>query len=383
MNILMLTAYPPVLHTHGGGVRMFHNIRLLAEKHNVRVISFVENDEERDLLKTVEPVCESIAGIQRVPDFSPHWFSLKPFLVWEFATPEMYAAVDKVFREWKVDVLQCDYLQMAQYRRPGVFSIFTAHEAVSPNLFHRFRHAGAPIDRLRFFHRWMATLNYEASVCNRFNRVVTMTKEDAEFLRSYAHRANIRHIPIGVDPIYFKPSPDEPRRPPEVLFIGNFRHDPNVEAAQFILRELAPRFPDLRFVIAGSYLPDGLPRSANVDFSGYVADTRRLFHGPDTIFAAPLFSGRGQRVKLLEAFAMGCPVITTSIGAFGFPVRDRLEAFIADNADDFREALTSLLSSAELRVQTGAQARRMIEDRFTWTRIGEEFNRLVEEHRQI
>src|SRR5262245_54505941 len=67
MNVLMLTAYPPVLHMHGGGVRMYHNIRLLAEKHSVRVISFVENDEERELLRTLNGVCELVTAVRRVP----------------------------------------------------------------------------------------------------------------------------------------------------------------------------------------------------------------------------------------------------------------------------------------------------------------------------
>ena len=383
MNILVLTAYPPVLHMHGGGVRMFHNIRLLAEKHNVRVVSFVENEEERGLLKSVEAVCDSVTAIQRVPDFRPHWFSLKPFLVREFSTPAMQEAVDDEFRTRKVDVIQCEYLQMTQYSRPGTFSIFTAHEAVSAGLYQRFQQADEPVDRLRFFHRWMAVLNYEVSMCNRFDRVVTMTKEDADYLRSYAHRSNIRPIPIGVDPEYFRPLPEETGRPVEVLFIGNFRHDPNVEAAMFLLNEVAPHFPDLKFVIAGSYLPEGLPRPHNVHFSGYIPDTRPLFRIPNTIFAAPLFSGTGQRVKLLEAFAMGCPVVTTSVGAFGFPIRDGEEALIANDPAGFRAALTRLLSSVELRVQTGTRARQMIMERFCWRKIAQEFTQLIEEHRQI
>src|SRR5688572_32336287 len=121
MNILFLSAYPPVLHMHGGGVRMFHNIRILAQRHSVHVLSFVENDEERELVKSVEPICESVTAIQRVSDFSAHWISLKPFWVFEFATPAMHAAVDDAVRKKKIDVIQCEYLQMAQYKRPGTF----------------------------------------------------------------------------------------------------------------------------------------------------------------------------------------------------------------------------------------------------------------------
>src|SRR6266571_3122252 len=272
MNILFLTAYVPVLHMHGGGVRMYHNIRILSEQHSVQVISFVEDDKDRERLKTVEAICESVTAIQRIPDFRPHWLSLKPFLVREFSTPAMYAAVDYACRNKKVDVIQCEYLQMAQYRRRETFSILTIHEVLSSNAYQAFQKAGEPIERFRLFYRWMSMLNYEISLCNRFDRVVTMTKEDADYLRSYAHRADVRHIPIGIDPAYFRPSLEEIERPVEVLFVGNFRHSPNVEAADFLLSEIAPHFPDVQFVIAGSHVPDTLPSAANALSPEYIAD---------------------------------------------------------------------------------------------------------------
>jgi hypothetical protein len=133
MNVLLVTAYPPVLHRHGGGVRMFHNIRILAEKHNVHVLSFMNIDENEEILDPIRPFCQSVRGIRRIPDFRPHWLSVKPFMVREFSTPEMHRAVDALIREKKIDVLQCEYLQMAQFRRRSVFSILTAHEAQSKN----------------------------------------------------------------------------------------------------------------------------------------------------------------------------------------------------------------------------------------------------------
>src|SRR5438876_10378121 len=136
----MLTAYPPVLHMHGGGVRMYHNIRLLREHgHKVHVISFVESDAERELLASVDAMCESLTAVRRIPDFSPHWLSLDPFLVREFSTPEMHESVDAVFRKRNIDVLQCEYLQMAQYRHRRVRSVLTIHETLSANAYQAFR----------------------------------------------------------------------------------------------------------------------------------------------------------------------------------------------------------------------------------------------------
>jgi len=380
MNILIVTAYAPVLHLHGGGVRMFHNIRILGEHHSVRVISFVENDEEMDLLKSVEPICESILGIRRIPDLSPHWFSLEPFMVREFATPAMHKAVDEAIRLKKTDVIQCEYLQMAQYKRDGIFSILTAHEAYSANAFKAFQEVKDAVTKVQLFSRWMAMLNYETSMCNKFDRVVTMTADDAKYLRSYARKGRFRTISIGIDTNHFQPvaADHSERRPVQIVFVGNFRHTPNVEAAKFLIDEIAPYFPETEFMIAGSYVPDTLQKTPNSTFPGYVSDTRRLFHSQNVIFAAPLFSGTGQRVKLLEAFAMGAAVITTSLGAAGFPITNGEEAIIADTADEFRSAVARLSSSSELRARMGKSARQMMIDHFSWEVIGNQFLDLVE-----
>jgi glycosyltransferase involved in cell wall biosynthesis len=378
MNILFLAAYPPVLHMHGGGVRMFHNIRILASKHCVRVVSFVEGEEEREMLRSLHGICESVTAIRRVPDFQPHWFSLLPFLVREFSTPEMYRVVDEEFQDRKVDVLQCEYLQMAQFHHPGALNVLTIHEPLSANAYETFLKTTDPIAKLRSYYRWMALLRYEVLMSRKFDRVVTMTEADADYLRSYSPDACIRAIPIGIDPEEFTPLPEDPSQQPTVLFVGNFRHEPNVEAADFLVREIAPAFPDVHFLICGSNVPDSLSRAANVTFPGYVRDTRKLYRTPNTIVAAPLFSGTGQRVKLLEAFAMACPVVSTSLGSAGFPIRNGIEALIADSAEDFRSALQQLLESEDLRRRIGANARAMIVANFSWDHIGSRLLDVVE-----
>src|SRR5947199_10501098 len=103
---------------------------------------------------------------------------------------------------------------MAQYRRARIFSILTIHEAYSANAYRTFQKTVDAIEKLRMFSRWMSMLNYEISMCNAFDRVVTMTDEDAAYLRSYAHSTNIRAIPIGIDTTEFQPPTDAARDHP-------------------------------------------------------------------------------------------------------------------------------------------------------------------------
>jgi glycosyltransferase involved in cell wall biosynthesis len=366
----MLTAYPPVLQMHGGGVRMYHNIRILAQRHSVRVISFVENERERELLRNLEGICESIRAVQRIPDFRPHWLSLDPFLVREFDTPEMHHAIDAAFRKKKVDVLQCEYLQMAQYRRRGVFSVLTIIETQSDNAYAAFQRERDPAVKLKLFYRWMQMLRYEVMSTRRFDRVVTMTEEDARYLRSYSPDLDIRAIPIGIDPEEFRPEVSDPSSPLTVLFVGNFRHTPNIEAARFLVTEIAPFFPQVRFVLSGANLSQHLNAPPNVVFPGYVPDLRSLYQRANTIFMAPLFSGTGQRVKLLEAFSMACPVIATPVAAYGYPISSGREAVIANSAAEFRNALAKLIASEELRTKLGMGGREMVMKHLDWSQIG-------------
>ncbi len=140
---------------------MYHNIRILSEKHSVHVLSFVGSDEEEDLLGSVKPICESVRAIRRIPDFRPHWLSVTPFMVREFSTPEMHRAVDDMLQARRIDVLQCEYLQMAQFRRKRVFSLLTAHEVQSKNAREAFESELDPLEKLRLFYRWMQALRYE------------------------------------------------------------------------------------------------------------------------------------------------------------------------------------------------------------------------------
>jgi glycosyltransferase involved in cell wall biosynthesis len=291
----------------------------------------------------------------------------------------MHQAVDSGLSTKNIDVLQCEYLQMAQFHRRGVFSLLTAHEALSKNAYEAFDAERDPGQKVRLFYRWMQLLRYEVGQTRRFDRVLTMTKEDAAYLKSYAPQANIRPIPIGIDPQEFRPIEDNADTAPSVLFVGNYFHTPNVQAAEFLVQNIAPKFPRLRFLIAGSPIPEQLKAGPNVAFPGYISDTRTLYHGSNTIFVAPLFSGTGQRVKLLEAFAMGCPVVTTRVGAMGFPIEDGSQALLAETVDDFEAALRRLTSDGALRRVVGNNARAMILRHFTWSRIGNDLLDVIAE----
>ena len=378
MNILFLTAYPPVLDMHGGGVRMYHNIRILSGKHNVHVISFVEGEDEKKSVEELSNICESTAAVERVPDLRPRPWSLQPAIVRHFDVAGMKQTVVRACVRYDIQVLQCEYLQMTQFHQTDVFAVWTAHEVLSLNAYRDFLREEDPRKKVPAFYEWMSLLRYETGAARRFDRVITMTAQDEAYLRGYVPEAAVRYIPIGVDSLRYAPARDEPKLPLRVVFLGNFLHAPNVEAAVFLRDHVIGFFPELQFQIAGRGFPDGLMEGSRAEMLGYRADTRSLYRPPNTIVAAPLFSGTGQRVKLLEAFAMGMPVVTTSAGVAGFPVRNGVEAFVADSPEEYRSALAALSGSRRLRKEMGQRARQMILKDFEWDLLAERFLKAVE-----
>ena len=377
MNILVLTAYPPVLGSHGGGVRMFHNIRILASRHSVHLISFAESDEDHDRIADLTNLCESVAIVDSRVEGAPNPWSLVPGVIAMFSVDAMRREAHDAVRKHGIDVMQCEYLPMVQFRDPDVFTVLTAHEAVSANARQELRATTEPIEKIRLYYRWMSMLRYEVNAVRGVDRVVTMTREDADYLRSYVPDADIRSIPIGVDSGWYVPNAEDIERPVRAVFLGNFRHPPNVEAVRFLVEHVIPDFPDVSFEIVGGDLPAGL-----LDGSGAVSveplpDTRPLYVGPNTIVLAPLFSGTGQRVKLLEAFAMGMPVVTTPLGARGFPLTEGADLLIRDSPEGFRNALGRLAGSSELRRELGSRARRKIVGEMEWKRLEERFLEVV------
>ena len=125
-----------------------------------------------------------------------------------------------------------------------------------------FRRETDPALKLKLFYRWMQMLRYETWMSRKFDRIVTMTRQDAAYLKSYLQNSDIRAIPIGIDPEEFAPLTEEPAKLLEVIFVGNFRHSPNVEAAEFLIGHIAPRFRGVPFTIPGSHVPDDFRKRA-------------------------------------------------------------------------------------------------------------------------
>jgi glycosyltransferase involved in cell wall biosynthesis len=188
----------------------------------------------------------------------------------------------------------------------------------------------------------------------------------------------------GVDTERFVPD-TQPTTEPQILYVGSFRHFPNVVAFEKLLNEIMPRVwrrhVGVRLqVIAGSeperYWSDSMGCRTPLDFDarirvhGFVEDLRP-FYRRTRVVVAPLAVSAGTNIKVLEAMACGKALVTTSVGCQGLNLRDGYEAMIRDDWDGFAEAVARVLTDETLARNLGAAARRTAESRFDWRRIAD------------
>ena len=377
LDILVLTAYPPALGLHGGGLRMYYNVKFLAARHRVTLISFIEHERERELLEKLKPLGVEVRAVPRRPAPPRHLWMPRPAEHYEFAGAAMAAEVRRALRGRRLGVIQAA-------RR----TVLTLHEVQFANAARAFERAPNPWARARRWYDWMVQLNYEVRTCARFDAVVCMTGEDARLLTGFVPPSRLRAIPIGVDSRFFEPRPPEPPDPDpgkKLLFVGNYRHPPNRESvytmAERVLPQVLRQVPEAEFRVVGGNVEmldrEKLCRHPRVRLQGYVEDLRSVYR-ECAVFAAPILSGNGMRVKLLEALSMGMAVVTTPLGAQGFPVRHGEELMIAGSPEAFAAAAVELLLDGRRRAELGSRARELIRERYDWSVIGRQFLDVVE-----
>ena len=214
---------------------------------------------------------------------------------------------------------------------------------------------------------------FEAETLRRFTTVIAVSQRDADQFRTQLRLPCVEVIPTGVDLAFFdwrEPPAIGPQSPPTVVFTGSMDWAANVDGVQFFIDEVWPRvraqLHDASFVVVGRHPPTALVergRSTGVSFTGFVDDVRPHVHRGH-VFAIPLRVGGGTRIKAFEAMAMGCPIVSTSIGIEGLEVADGEHYLRRDTAEEQASAIVELLRDPAVRLRLSRRARHCVEERF-------------------
>ncbi len=212
-------------------------------------------------------------------------------------------------------------------------------------------------------------LHFEAKAIEKVDFLIPITSVDAELFEAMNTDASVFVSPAGLDLedyVIDKSKKDWPG----IFHLGALNWMPNVQGIEWFLKEIWPKlhtaFPKLKFYIAGRNMPDWLNK---LDRVGVVAvgevENAVDFMNSKSIMVVPLLSGSGMRIKIIEGLALGKTIVSTSIGAEGIDYEDETDILIADEPDEFINAIKKCINNPDLANRIGKNARQLAEKEYS------------------
>ncbi len=215
-----------------------------------------------------------------------------------------------------------------------------------------------------FYHLFKTLKDYELKALNQVDALLPITEKDAEFFKNHT-ATKIITIPYGVK-LPEKLGDQETEN--ALFYIGAMNWMPNIEGIQWFLKNVWPslnsKFPQLKFYLAGREMPKWLLqlKANNIVIMGEVVDAEQFVRSKK-IAIVPLFSGSGVRIKIIESMSLGKAVVSTRVGAEGIDCEDGKNIFIANTAEEFIQAVSTLYTQPEVAEKMGTAARRLVAER--------------------
>jgi glycosyltransferase involved in cell wall biosynthesis len=326
----------------------------------------------------LDSVCDRFVcwrELDRTPLFSllrfRHLFGAEPVPVTTDRDPVAAATVAQLLDE-EPDIAVFDFVHSVvlapeHFRVPTV--MFTHN--VEAEIFRRHaNNAKSPLKRLIWRDQYRKMYDFERRHLARFDAVVAVSERDAAHFRDEMGIGAVRTIPTGVDLDFLDYSP--PTDVDRVVITASMDWFANIDGVEFFMDEVWPRIiarrPSATMIVVGRKPPDRLRKKVKQRrlawmFTGFVDDVRPYIR-ESAVFVIPLRVGGGTRLKAFEAMALGCPVVSTTIGVEGLSLEAGTHFLRADTPADFADAVVRLLADRPLRHQVSQAARKLVETKF-------------------
>jgi len=397
MNILFVTFGLPVPPSSGARLRDFNLIKRVARNHQVSVLSLLESPHEKVHMSVLREYCEHVDGVVATRSWLGNaWIAIsgllrgRPVATAPFYYPEFARRIRRLTAARSFDLIQIEHSFLAPYRSAvaptfsGV-AVLSFHN-VGVDQYRSMLDMSRGLARIPAALKWLSLRGWEARATRQFDHSIVVSAEDRKRLLALGADENITVIENGADCSQLKLLPEPAAITEEILFVGTMGYLPNRDGMRWFCREILPlvraQRPACRLTIAGSggreYLAH-LAQAGTVEITGCVDDPTPCYQRA-SLAVAPLRSGGGSRLKILEAMALGRPVVTTRLGCEGLDLKSGEDVLIADEPAAFAAAIVSLLTDHGLWHRLVRAARQKAETRYDWNLAGE---RLLGLYRQL
>ncbi|MCI0399807.1 MAG: glycosyltransferase family 4 protein [Gammaproteobacteria bacterium] len=400
-----MVPYPPT----GRGVlqRSYNLVRELAREHRVFLLGLVQprllrdpfGDQQRGLTEAVphlKQFCEEVEFLP-IPSeeirYGRHLLAAKslvttdPYSVnWLKSRPMM-----RVARSWKeryhFDVVHFDTIGLGPYH--SLFSAYPTtldHHNIESHMMRR--RAGQepnPLKRAYFWQEAKRLARYEGRVCPKFNLHITCSALDSARLLEQVPGLSVSEIPNGVDVNYFQPDGNA-TLPDSLVFAGNLSWYPNAAAMLFFAKHVWPLLraavPNVTMNVVGAAPPRKLVDLAKADpnfkLPGFVPDVRPYLNRA-AVYVCPITDGGGTKLKVLDALAMGKPLVSHPVACEGIDVQEGATVLFARKPQEFVRHIIALFDDAKRRQAMGSAARQLAERLYSYSSIGRKLREVMTE----
>ena len=377
----------------GGKIRSYNILRLLANEHEVTLLSYYGGDRDPEYENSL---AKEIPGSQAIHTDIPESNAISeglhyvyrlarsaPYAVSKFTHPAVGTTVASWLSGGRFDVAVCDFLSASGNfpSRSSTPCILFQHN-VESSLWRRMADTESnPVMKLSYGIESAKMTRYERATLERFHHVVAVSEHDREQMLRMDPECEITVVPTGVDTDKFRVSPPSSATPPRIVFTGSMDWEPNIDAVDYFCAQIWPRirkeFPEALFQIVGRKPTAKVLRLASdsVEVTGTVPSVEEYLEKASLV-VVPLRIGGGTRLKIFEAMAMGKALVSTSIGAEGLRVESGSDVLLADTAAAFADAVLLLLRDGEVRhklekaaVRTAAQ--------YDWSSVAAQFAQVL------
>ena len=316
-------------------------------------------------------------------------FTTDPFSVNWIKSAEMSDTITRLMDETDFDVIHYDTISIAAYHAlAGTTAKVLNHHNIESHLIkRRARIEKNPLKRL-YYHLEGAKLErFEAEVCPGFDLNFTVSELDKTRLLDIAPGASVDVVANGVDCDFFSPRPDSQVTPQSVIMVSGMNWFPNRDAVLYMCDEIWPAlsnaYPDISWTVVGSSPPQRLldlaTRDKRVKVTGFVDDVRPYL-AEAQVYLCPMRDGGGTRLKILDALAMGKPIVATTMAYEGISITPDVNVLIADTPSEFVRQIGRLFDDRDLCRTLADAARRFVMDNYSWSVIGD---RLGDNYRRL
>ncbi|MBE7432457.1 MAG: glycosyltransferase [Anaerolineales bacterium] len=395
MRILLISNNLPYPPNSGFPLRVYNLLYRIAGEHDVWLAAFTTGQEDPADIEHLRDICREVvtvpisrqAALTNPLQVARYFFKGIPPTLIAYESKQFVDKILDMISRVDFDVIQIEDSHMSFYldylpEAVRAKTFLTFHDV---NFIKHEKMSQVEPRRARKLRTWLHSRmmrDWEPFQAQRFTHCITMSQSDKDLLLASNPGLKITVLPNGVDTQRYAPLPF-PETTNRLIFVGNMAYRPNIDAVTNFCRKIYPiikgHYPKIEFWIVGKDPTSEVTRFVGngVHVTGRVDDLLP-YYKDSIICVVPLRAGGGTRLKILEAMALGRPVVTTAIGCEGLDVRNGEHLFIADTPGLFAEHILNLLKNKRQWVEITRRARELVVERYDWDLIAQKHIQLYD-----